>query len=770
MSEQRMRLATEATGVGIWEWNVITDKIRWDAMMFLIYGIAPTPDGVVQYSDWREAVLPEDLDKQETVLRNTVQRLGSSSRNFRIKRRNDGQCRVIDCVETVRTNEKGEAEWVVGTNLDVTDRKRAELELVESKRKLDLAMQVGGMGAWSLDIQTQNLRGDAILLNLFGFETTTSPSLDQYFNRIHCDDRDRVSRAVTDAIENGSTYDQEFRIDLPNGGVRWVRSYAQNFPSSQGSAKEFTGITYDVTDRKLRELDFADREAHLRRVINNQLGLVGVIDRDGILLEVDDRSLAIAKARREEVIGKHFADAPWWNYDPAVAQQMRAAMRRAFDGDVVRYDVSLFANGDEGVMIDFMIAPVINDLGEVEFLIPSGVDIRERHAAELVTRESERLVRQNEEKFRVMADGLPSLIWVHDAEGNYLLEIINDILDLSKIEAGKLELNREPFDPVRVVEDVRSIMNVRASENHLQLNVHYEGKLPRQIESDPKRLNQILINLVGNAIKFTKKGHVDIVVRFDRGIGFQPVDDNNVKKNRLEANPTLQFEIIDSGVGMSSEQQAKLFKPFTQGDSSISRHFGGTGLGLAISRRLATMLGGDIAAESKLGEGSKFSVVIQTGSIHDVEFTEPQLAIKAPPPASPTVDQNSLDCSVLVVDDRRDIRFLSKRILTNAGATVDECEEGMLAVEHITDRMTRNQCPDLILLDMQMPNLDGYQTARKLRELGYTGPIIALTADAMQGDMNQCLNAGCNDYLSKPIVAKRLVDLVAELTRSEPVQ
>jgi hypothetical protein len=136
----------------------------------------------------------------------------------------------------------------------------------------------------------------------------------------------------------------------------------------------------------------------------------------------------------------------------------------------------------------------------------------------------------------------------------------------------------------------------------------------------------------------------------------------------------------------------------------------------------------------------------------------------------PRVNAQPLTCKVLVVDDRRDIRFLSKMLLTKAGATIDECEDGMLAVEHITDCMTRNQCPDLILLDMQMPNLDGYQTARKLRELGYTGPIIALTADAMQGDMNECLNAGCNDYLSKPIVAKRLVDLVAELTRSEPVQ
>ena len=332
--------------------------------------------------------------------------------------------------------------------------------------------------------------------------------------------------------------------------------------------------------------------------------------------------------------------------------------------------------------------------------------------------------------------------------GDYLLEIINDILDLSKIEAGKLELNLESFDPASVVEDVRSIMNVRAIENDLQLNVCYEGKLPRQIESDPKRLKQILINLVGNAIKFTKKGQVDILLRYDAN------------------DQTLQISIIDTGIGMSDEQKSKLFKPFSQGDSSVSRHFGGTGLGLAISRRLAKMLGGNVRVESKLGEGSKFSVTIRTGSTDGVELVEPNVVIEAPTPSITSVDSESLlACHVLVVDDRRDIRFLSKLILTRAGASVDEAEDGQLGLDFVRERLAAGSPPDLILLDMQMPNLDGYETAAQLRAIGFEGPIIALTADAMQGDMNRCIEAGCNDYLSKPIDAARLIQVVKQLTQ-----
>jgi len=270
------------------------------------------------------------------------------------------------------------------------------------------------------------------------------------------------------------------------------------------------------------------------------------------------------------------------------------------------------------------------------------------------------------------------------------------------------------------------------------------------IQSDSKRLKQILINLVGNAIKFTQQGRVEIRV------GFEP------------STSQLQIDVIDTGIGMTQSQLDRLFKPFSQGDSSVSRHFGGTGLGLAISQRLAEMLGGEITATSTQKSGSTFTLTITTGPVADQPLIDHSSVGRSPEASADECgvgdETEILNCHVLVVDDRRDIRFLSKRILSKAGATVEECEDGQFAVEHIERAMQTNSLPDLILLDMQMPNLDGYQTARKLRELGYDGPVVALTADAMQGDMDRCLQAGCNDYLSKPIDSGRLLQMVAAMT------
>ncbi|MDA8743564.1 ATP-binding protein [Rubripirellula amarantea] len=342
--------------------------------------------------------------------------------------------------------------------------------------------------------------------------------------------------------------------------------------------------------------------------------------------------------------------------------------------------------------------------------------------------------------------------------GDFLLGIINDILDLSKIEAGKLDIDIERFDPARVIEDVRSIMDVRADENGLSLDVDYSSSVPRLIESDAKRLRQILINLVGNAIKFTKQGGVKIKVDFAK----RPSEREPSLKS---AAGELRISIIDSGIGISLEQRKRLFQPFSQGDSVITQQFGGTGLGLAISQRLALMLGGEIAVSSKVDEGSTFTLSIATGDVSDKSSSKPKVNHESSTEIETQGDLR-IDANVLIVDDRRDIRFLSKHIVTQAGGKVTEAEDGVLAVATVKDAIAKGDKFDLILLDMQMPNMDGYQTARILRKLGYLGPIIALTADAMQGDMNKCLEAGCNDYLSKPIDKSKMIEMVASLVKS----
>ncbi|MAT15076.1 MAG: hypothetical protein CMJ46_07375 [Planctomyces sp.] len=330
------------------------------------------------------------------------------------------------------------------------------------------------------------------------------------------------------------------------------------------------------------------------------------------------------------------------------------------------------------------------------------------------------------------------LLQVIQQNGEFLVDIINDILDLSKIEAGKLEITFDEFEIRPFVEAIGTLFRERALEKNIEFDVQISDSIHDGIRTDAKRLRQILVNLIGNAIKFTDAGYVRLDV--DR-----KGDDIN-------------FTVTDSGVGMESELVEKLFQPFQQGDASISRRFGGTGLGLAISHRLATMLGGGIQVESEPGNGSQFTLTLNAaaskgrfGSVLEPHEREDASFSEAP----------ELHCRVLVVDDRRDVRFLTSSFLTSAGADVVDAENGLEAVKLVQSLTAERKCPDVILMDMQMPTMDGYEAASRLRSLGFENPIIALTADAMQGDMTRCIESGCNSYLSKPINRLELLRMVA---------
>ncbi|HEV7998637.1 MAG TPA: response regulator [Planctomycetaceae bacterium] len=329
--------------------------------------------------------------------------------------------------------------------------------------------------------------------------------------------------------------------------------------------------------------------------------------------------------------------------------------------------------------------------------------------------------------------------------GRFLLEIINDILDLSKIEAGRLEINFERIRVDSLVSDILAMMRLRAVEKGLTLEAEFTGRIPETIESDPRRVRQILINLIGNAIKFTDRGSVRL------RIGFDPNES------------LVSFEVTDTGIGISEELQARLFRPFTQADASVTRHYEGTGLGLAITRRLAEMLGGQVSVESRLQHGSKFRVTVASGSLQGVPLVDAQL-VEETSAVAPGVPKLA-GCRVLVVDDRSEIRFLAKQLIEKSGASVEIAVDGDDALRTIERSENRNEPFDIVLLDMQMPVKDGYTTARELRARGFNKPIIAVTAHAMQGDRQRCLEVGCNDYTPKPLEPRRLLELVAHYYR-----
>jgi len=313
----------------------------------------------------------------------------------------------------------------------------------------------------------------------------------------------------------------------------------------------------------------------------------------------------------------------------------------------------------------------------------------------------------------------------------HLMDLINDILDISKIEAEKMTVEKIPCDVARLAVDVASMLRVRATAKQLELRVEFIGDVPEVVRTDPLRLKQVLMNLTGNAIKFTERGEIKISVA--------------VARNGNSSRVTL--EVSDTGIGMTQEQISRLFQPFVQADVSMTRKYGGSGLGLVISKRLATLMGGDLSVKSEPAKGSKFTLVVDGGPLSDVPMrhglTESMLAVFSQPTSTEDI---LLHGRILLAEDGIDNQHLLTMHLTMAGAEVVVVPNGREAIDKVT-----SQKFDLVLMDMQMPELDGYEATSQLRRLGYKLPIIALTAHAMSGDRAKCLDAGCTDYLTKPI-------------------
>jgi len=332
--------------------------------------------------------------------------------------------------------------------------------------------------------------------------------------------------------------------------------------------------------------------------------------------------------------------------------------------------------------------------------------------------------------------------------GRVLITLINDILDLSKIEAGKMNVEHTACSVWQIVEEVVSMVRVRAEQKGLELSVDFHYPLPAEVSTDPIRLRQILINLLGNAVKFTEAGSIRLEVSCH----------TTADQSRLE------LSVHDTGIGMNQEQLARLFSPFAQADSSTTRRFGGTGLGLVISRRLAQMLGGDIEVTSVEGEGSTFTAWIDPGVLDSVPMLDG-------PPEGPRHETDSdtdtdhrdisLHGRVLLAEDGPDNQRLISLLLRKAGLEVDIAENGEVALDLVAQSQREARPYEVILMDIQMPRLDGFQTTATLRRRQWTGPIIALTANAMSGDRQRCLDAGCDDYLTKPINRTDLLKTVA---------
>ncbi|MFN0058833.1 MAG: ATP-binding protein [Planctomycetota bacterium] len=349
--------------------------------------------------------------------------------------------------------------------------------------------------------------------------------------------------------------------------------------------------------------------------------------------------------------------------------------------------------------------------------------------------------------------------------GGHLLTIINDILDFSKIEAGKLSIENIEFSPAEVLKDVVQLLAPRATEKKLALRTVVSDALPSNAMGDPTRLRQVLINLISNAIKFTAEGAVQV---------------DATLRATAETPARLEFVVRDSGIGMTAEQIDGLFRPFEQADASMTRRFGGTGLGLAISRNLARKMGGDLFVQSVPGEGSVFTLQVRYVAVETaVQGVEQVGQVLVPPESAPEHEGGESSTSapslahvrVLSAEDSPDIQLLVRSFLSRAGYSFEMADNGLIAYERILSAKAAGQPFHVLITDMQMPEMDGYTLVRRLRASGFQMPIIALTAHATSNDRERCLEAGCDEFLSKPVPRRKFLEVLGSvLKRAESIQ
>ncbi len=331
--------------------------------------------------------------------------------------------------------------------------------------------------------------------------------------------------------------------------------------------------------------------------------------------------------------------------------------------------------------------------------------------------------------------------------GTYLLALLNDILDLSKVEAGKLRFGRESVDIRAVLKELEALMQVRAIESGVPLKFDLREPLPSAITADEVRVRQIIVNLVSNALKFADSGDVTVIAAM----------------KMAASQPRLEISVIDTGLGISKKQQENLFTPFNQPTKRTHHHAGGTGLGLSICKRLAEGMGGSIEIESKLGEGSRFTLCLPVTKNQAANLLGDNLPAETIESTTNSTSLPTIDAKILVVDDRRDVWRIGQHFLLKCGARVTIAENGLQAIEEVENAEKSEDPFALVLMDMQMPVMDGRGAVTRLRELGFTLPIIALTADAMFGERESCLAIGCNEYFPKPIDGPRLMCLIASM-------
>ena len=756
----RLHLAVEGFGDGIWELNLHTRSVFFSVNYKAMLGYSDA-EFSNEYDTWLAHVHPDDVAGRQQIMASYLQGdVPIAVNEYRLLCKDGTYKWVLSRAVITEYAAAGGPVVLTGTHTDISALKTTQAALDATNRRLSTVLTNFQDGLVLEDENRRIVLTNQAFCDLLRVPVTLPQLVGQYGDWLTEGTKKYFANPVQYVARVTALLHRKKPVVGDILALRDGRVFQRDFtPIFDG--RYYIGHLWkyaDITVRSKAEEDLKRREEKYRGIIENMsLGLVEANLADH-LLYANQSFCDMTGFRIDELAGRELS--PLLLSGPALVESKKGARE---SGVADSYEVAIKTKSGELKWLLVSGAPLYDDAQVLIGSIGIYLDVTpQKHLeaslreakgqAEISTRAKQAFLANMSHEIRTPMNAIlgmsellaktalhgPQASYLHaiTASAENLLVIINDILDLSKIEAGRMTLERIGFDSGRICCQVEETLRYKAEEKGLDFVVHIDPAVPAVLLSDPYRITQILLNLVGNAVKFTEKGAVGL---------------SCVLIERLSAEKAVvEFVVQDTGVGIDAGYLEQVFDDFSQEDSSVTRTFGGTGLGLGISKKLVELLGGELRIESQKNQGtiSRFTLLLHVGTAQDLprkggfDVSHMQAALRGK--------------RILLVEDNQFNRMLAMVFLANCGMEVTEAENGQVAVVH-----AQNQSFDLILMDLQMPVMDGYKATEYLRQqLHLTVPIIALTANAISGERSKCLAAGMNDYLTKPFQEVGLVSMV----------